>query len=47
MDYSWYKGTDLGENIVKLHEISQTFSNFWNKDNVGDKVIDLEISLDD
>jgi cephalosporin hydroxylase len=27
MDYSWYKGTDLGENIVKLHEISQTFSN--------------------
>jgi hypothetical protein len=26
MDYSWYKGTDLGENIVKLHEISQTFS---------------------
>jgi hypothetical protein len=26
MDYSWYKNTDLGENIVKLHEISQTFS---------------------
>jgi hypothetical protein len=25
MDYSWYKSTDLGENSVKLHEISQTF----------------------
>jgi hypothetical protein len=27
MDYSWYKSTDLGENVVKLHEISQSFSN--------------------
>lgn len=27
MDYSWYKNTDLGENSVRLHELSQTYKN--------------------
>lgn len=26
MDFTWYKNTDLGENSVRLHELSQTFS---------------------
>lgn len=26
MDFAWYKNTDLGENSIKLHEVSQTFS---------------------
>lgn len=26
MDFTWYKSTDLGENSVRLHEVSQTFS---------------------
>ena len=27
MDFTWYKSTDLGENSIKLHKVSQTFSN--------------------